>query len=386
MRALVLGAGMMGRAIAYDLSRSEGVEGVVVGDLSFKTAREAARWCGSEGVRPLRVDVSRAREVESLMRRGFDVAVGAVSYRFNEALARAAIRAGISFCDLGGNTGVVRRELALHERARRAGVNIVPDCGLAPGMATVLAAHAVERLGGRADEVRIRVGGLPLHPRPPLNYKLVFSPEGLTNEYLEKAVVLRSGKVTEVESLTELEELNFPPPFGTLEAFATSGGASTLPFTMAGRVGELDYKTIRYPGHCEMMRAIFSLGLGSMEPVKIGEARVVPRELLHELLRRSLTDSDRDAVLMRVWARRGGESVRFEMVDYGVPEKGITAMMKTTGFPASAVAWMLASGAVRKKGAIPQELCIPGREFLGMLRPRGFVIDETHGSGGEGRE
>jgi len=74
------------------------------------------------------------------------------------------------------------------------------------------------------------------------------------------------------------------------------------------------------------------------------------------------------------------------MVDYGVPEKGIMAMMKTTGFPASAVAWMLASGAVRKKGAIPQELCIPGREFLGMLRPRGFVIDETHGSGGEGRE
>ncbi|MEM2869124.1 MAG: saccharopine dehydrogenase C-terminal domain-containing protein [Thermoplasmata archaeon] len=379
MRALVLGAGMMGRAIAYDLCRSEEVEEVTLGDISLKVAREAARWCRSRRVRPIRVDVSKERDVRVLMRHNFDVAVGAVSYRFNHALARAAIWAGVNFCDLGGNNEVVRRELGLHERAREAGVSIIPDCGLAPGLATILAAHAVKRLGGSADEVRIRVGGLPLHPRPPLNYKLVFSPEGLTNEYLERAVAIREGRIVELESLTELEDIEFPEPFGRLEAFATSGGASTLPWTMLGRVRNLDYKTIRYPGHCAMMRAIFSIGLGSTLPVRVGESKFVPRELLHELLRRSLGDGGRDVVLLRVTAGKGSIRLTYQMVDEGMPGRGISAMMKTTAFPASVVAWMLGTGRIKKKGAVPQELCVPAGDFFRMVRERRIVISEARG-------
>ncbi len=377
MRALVLGAGMMGRALAYDLCRSEGVEEVVLGDLSLKVAREAARWCRSARVRSVVVDVSQKSGVLRLMRKGFDVAVGAVSYRYNLDLARSAIRAGVGFCDLGGNNEVVERELALDRAARRIGVTIVPDCGLAPGLATILAAHAVERLGGSAEVVRIRVGGLPLRPRPPLNYKLVFSPEGLINEYVEKVRVIREGRIVELEPLTELEELEFPPPFGRMEAFATSGGASTLPTTMLGRVRELDYKTIRYPGHCAAMRAILSIGLGSMEPVSVGGARVVPRELLHDMLRRSLSNGGRDAVLMRVTARGGSGSLSYQMVDTGAPERGITAMMKTTAFPASVVAWMIGTGRIHRRGAVPQELCVPAREFLERVRERGIVIEQT---------
>ncbi|MGQ9582153.1 MAG: saccharopine dehydrogenase family protein [Thermoplasmatota archaeon] len=167
MRALVLGTGMMGRAIAYDLCRSEGVEEVAIGDISLDVARGAAHWCRSSRLVPLRVDVSRHEDVRRLMGREFDVAVGAVSYRYNLDLARDAIRAGVDFCDLGGNNDIVFRELGLDGPGRRAGVSIVPDCGLAPGLATILAAHAVERLGEFADEVRIRVGGLLRHPRPP---------------------------------------------------------------------------------------------------------------------------------------------------------------------------------------------------------------------------
>jgi len=377
MRALVLGAGMMGRAIAYDLARAKGVEEVVLADLSLKVARQAAAWAQHKSIRPAKVDVGDLSDIRRLMKRGFEVAVGAVSYRYNVALAREAVRAGVNFCDLGGNNAVVDGELAMDARARAAGVTVVPDCGLAPGMVQPVAARALELLGGEADELRIRVGGLPLHPKPPLNYKLVFSPEGLINEYYEKAVALRGGKRVELECLTELESLDFPPPFGRLEAFVTSGGTSTLPRTMLGKVKELDYKTIRYPGHCEAMRAMLWLGLGDLRPVRLGREKVVPRELLMELLKRRLTDGDRDAVLVRVTASGKRGIVTFQLIDLGVPERGITAMMRTTAFPAATVAWMLGSGLIGQKGALPQELCIPPAEFLSQLRARGIALEQS---------
>ena len=376
MKALVLGAGMMGRAVAYDLAGSPGVDEVALADISLKVAKEAACWTGSEKVRPVRADVARAGETAKLMAGGFDVAVGAVSYKFNAALARAAVRARVHFCDLGGNNDVVERELSLDGAARAAGITIIPDCGLAPGLVSILAVRALELLGGEADEIRIRVGGLPVHPRPPLNYKLVFSAEGLINEYAEPALALRGGELVELESLTETEELDFPAPFGRLEAFVTSGGASTLPRTMKGKVRDLDYKTIRYPGHCAVMRGMLWLGLGETRPLSIGGHRVAPRELLLELLRRRLRDDDADAVLLRVTGTRGGHSVRFQMVDRGMPEKGISAMMRTTAFPASAVAWMLGAGRIRSLGALPQEECVPAGEFLREVAARGLQLDK----------
>ena len=376
MRALVLGAGMMGRAIAYDLARSRGVEEVVLGDISLRTAKEAARWAGSGNVSPARVDAGRADEVGRLLARDFDVAVGAVSYRFNAALAKAAVGAGVHFCDLGGNNTVVERELELDARARAANVTIVPDCGLAPGMVQPVAVRALELLGGRADSIRIRVGGLPLHPKPPLNYKLVFSPEGLVNEYWEPALALRGGRLVELESLTELEELEFPPPFGKLEAFVTSGGASTLPRTLKGKVRDLDYKTIRYPGHCAVMKGMLWLGLGDTGPVNIGPQRLAPRDLLLRLLRDRLSDTDRDVVLLRVTAIRGDRGVRFQLIDRGMPGRGISAMMKTTAFPAAAVAWMLGRGRRKARGALPQEKCVPAEEFLSELAARGIKVDK----------
>src|SRR5205823_13354745 len=140
---------------------------------------------------------------------------------------------------LGGNNAVVDAELALDAQAKAAGVNIIPDCGLAPGMVAVLVAHGAQRFE-HLDEVHIRVGGLPQNPKPPLDYQLVFSVEGLINEYIEPARIIGGGKIETVESMTELEDIEFPPPFGKLEAFQPSGGTSTLPDTFLGRVRELD--------------------------------------------------------------------------------------------------------------------------------------------------
>ncbi|MDQ3907749.1 MAG: saccharopine dehydrogenase NADP-binding domain-containing protein, partial [Acidobacteriota bacterium] len=249
MKILVLGAGRMGLGAAYDLAHNTPeVSSVTVADIDGERARAVCDTVASAKLTPAQIDVEDASGVVALMR-GHDAALSCVTYFHNLRLARAAIEARTNFCDLGGNNSVVDSELALDDEARAAGVNVIPDCGLAPGMVAVLAAHGAERFD-EIESIRIRVGGLPQRPKPPLNYQLVFSVEGLINEYVERARVVRGGRIVEVESMTEIEGLEFPAPFGRLEAFQTSGGTSTLPDTFAGRIQELDYKTIRYPGHC----------------------------------------------------------------------------------------------------------------------------------------
>jgi lysine 6-dehydrogenase len=386
MRVLVLGAGRMGLGAAYDLAHnSRGVELVTVADVDESRARAVAETIGSNHVRPAQLDAEdRARTVE-LMRR-HDAAISCVTYFHNLALARAAVEARTNFCDLGGNNTVVDAELALDEEARAAAVNVIPDCGLAPGMVSVLAAHGAARFS-RLDELHIRVGGLPLEPRPPLDYQIVFSVEGLINEYVERARVIRGGVLLEVESMTELESLDFPEPFGRMEAFQTSGGTSTLPETFAGRVRELDYKTIRYPGHCERFRLLVELGLTQSGPVDVDGHSVPPRRLLGEMLYRHLPADGPDAVLIRLefvgeLAGAGDEAaraarLRYDIIDRFDARTGLSAMQRTTAFPASVVAQMMAQGLTTRKGAVPQERCIPPDAFVSELAARDIRIEES---------
>jgi len=379
---LVLGAGRMGLGAAYDLAHnSEGVRGVTVADVDEGRARAVAETIKSERVRPARVDVEDRSQTIELMR-GHDAVVSCVPYFFNLRLAGAAIEARTNFCDLGGNNAVVDSELALDAEARAAGVNLIPDCGLAPGMVSVLAAHGAERFA-ELDSIRIRVGGLPQEPRPPLDYQIVFSVEGLINEYVERARVIRDGRVVEVESMTELEGLEFPAPYGRMEAFQTSGGTSTLPDTFAGRVRELDYKTIRYPGHCERFRLLIDLGLASGEEVDAGGARVSPRRLLGEMLTRRLPADEPDLVFVRLEFRgvmKSGDAprlLRYDIIDRFDAATGLSAMQRTTSFPASVVAQMMARGQTTRKGAVPQERCIPPAAFVAELGRRRIRIEES---------
>jgi lysine 6-dehydrogenase len=382
MRILVLGAGRMGLGAAYDLAHnSEGVELVTVADVDEGRARAVAETLRDGRVRPAQIDVEDHARVVELMR-GHDAALSCVTYFHNLSLARAAVEARTHFCDLGGNNAVVDAELALDEEARAVGVNVVPDCGLAPGMVSVLAAHGAARFD-ELDELHIRVGGLPQQPRPPLDYQIVFSVEGLINEYVERARVIRGGELIEVESLTELESLDFPAPFGRMEAFQTSGGTSTLPETFLGRVKELDYKTIRYPGHCERFKLLIDLGLASSEEVEAGGARVAPRRLLGELLNRRLPADEPDLVFIRLeFAGRlavggGAKRLRYDIIDRFDPRTGLSAMQRTTAFPASLVAQLMARGLTTRKGAVPQERCIPPALFVAELARRDIRIDES---------
>jgi lysine 6-dehydrogenase len=418
MNFLILGSGRMGLGAAYDLAHnSEGVELVTVADVDEGRARAVAETVGSQRVRPAQVDVHDDAAVAALMR-GHDAAVSCVPYFHNLRLARAAIEARTNFCDLGGNNAVVDAELALDAEARAAGVNIIPDCGLAPGMVSVLAAHGAARFE-ELDELHIRVGGLPQNPKPPLDYQIVFSVEGLINEYVERARVIRDGHIVEVESMTEIEQLDFPAPYGRMEAFQTSGGTSTLPETFAGRVRELDYKTIRYPGHCERFKPLLDLGLASSEELEVGGARLAPRRLLGELLYRHLPADEPDLVFIRLeftgrlradtralleQLREAGQlgaeeassglsekvtsdaarasrpqtvRLRYDIIDRHDERTGLSAMMRTTAFPASVIAQMMARGQVKEKGAIPQERCVPAQQFVDELARRDIKIEES---------
>ena len=249
MKILVLGAGRMGPGAVFDLiHNSPGVTRVTVADLDFAKAEAVAATVGTDRIDARQIDASNYADIVELFR-GHDSVISCVNYWYNVSLSKAAIETGANFCDLGGNNYIVDEQLALDAKAKAAGINIIPDCGLAPGMVSILAMHGAARFDS-VDEIHIRVGGLPQDPQPPLNYQLVFSVEGLINEYLEVARVIRDGIIVEVPSMTEIESLSFDG-FPALEAFQTSGGTSTLPDTFLGNIRELDYKTIRYAGHCE---------------------------------------------------------------------------------------------------------------------------------------
>ncbi|MBV9214923.1 MAG: saccharopine dehydrogenase NADP-binding domain-containing protein, partial [Acidobacteria bacterium] len=365
MKVLVLGAGRMGHGAVFDLiHNSPGVSAVTVADFDEAKAEAVANAVDPSRVTPRQVDASKYNEVVALFH-GHDSVISCVNYWYNVSLSKAAIETKSNFCDLGGNNYIVDEQLALDGAARIAGINIIPDCGLAPGMVSILAMHGAAKFE-RLDELHIRVGGLPQDPQPPLNYQLVFSVEGLINEYVEIARVIRNGELKTVESMTEIEELSFDG-FPPLEAFQTSGGTSTLPDTFAGRIKELDYKTIRYAGHCEKFKTMIDLGLCSSEPlssVTRDEGRVAsadvqtitPRKVFGELLQKHLPADGPDYVLVRlkfVGRSRSDSSLvtrysslTYDIVDRLDPATGMSAMMRTTAFPASIISQMMAKGDV----------------------------------------
>ncbi|HYC76395.1 MAG TPA: saccharopine dehydrogenase C-terminal domain-containing protein [Planctomycetota bacterium] len=379
----VLGAGMQGCAAGYDLvRRGEGAR-VTFFDRDPRAARTAAdrvnRLLGADVAEAAAVD---ARDGDSLAAvfAGLDGVLSAAPYALNPVAAQAAVAARACFNDLGGNTDVVRATLALDDAARAAGVSVVPDCGLAPGLGNALAAHLVATTPG-ARRVRVRCGGLPQTPRPPLGYKLVFHVGGLTNEYTGEAEFLRGGRLVRVPTITELEPMEFAPPVGKVEAAVTSGGTSTAPETFKDRLDSYDYKTVRYPGHWAQIRTLLDLGLLEEAPVDVDGRPVRPRDVFHAVVAPRLRfPDDKDLVVLRVECDgvSGGRPTtrRLELYDVHDDATGFTAMERTTAFPAAAVLHFQVSGRI-PHGAHPGERVLPGAEYLEAVRARGLSIAES---------
>ena len=378
MKYLVLGAGMMGSAAAYDLAKSSPENQVVLADINVQTAKRSAGAIGPN-VQPVRLDVNSSRDLIEAMK-GCNAVISAVTYSVNLQVTRAALQAGVHVCDLGGNNDVVARQIALDGEARAKGVTVIPNSGLAPGLINILAVTASKGFD-TLDSILLRVGGLPRHPRPPLNYQIVFSVEGLINEYVEQALVIQDGELKHIDPMSGLEEIEFPEPFGTLEAFTTSGGLSMLPELFAGRVKTLDYKTIRYRGHCEKFKTLLDLGFATMEPMMVGGSVKTNREFFADLLRKKLDFGDKDVVLARatITGTHDGAAkvLAYEFVDHYDEVASITAMMRATAFPTSITAQMLAHGTISERGVKPPEQCVPGDAMIAELAKRNLRITKS---------
>jgi len=365
-RVAVLGAGIVGSAAAWDLVR-RGHE-VALGDLAAPEAVAAAI-----GARPAAVDAADPSSLGPFLA-DHELVVSAVPYALGMGVASVAVERRTHYLDFGGNPAMVARQLTLDAAARAAGVAVVPDCGLAPGMANVLAVGAVEALGdGPIDEVRLRVGALPAVPTGALGYQLAFNPAGLVNEYAEPCEVLIAGKYATVAPLTGTEPVEWPE-WGPLEAFHTAGGSSSLPRMWEGRVLELDYKTLRFPGHGHVFRSILEIGLFDQSPQP--GTGVAPRTMLLEALRTHLPRGSDDVVLVRVWAtatrRTARRTVGYQMVDRH--DGRFSALARTTAFPATALADEILGGRA-ERGARTMDGAMSADVLIESMRPVGIVVE-----------
>lgn len=377
MRMLVLGAGLQGSACAYDLLQNPDVTEVRLADLHIDHLADFLKPYSGKRLIPTPLDVRDADAVRALMR-GCDAVMSAIPYYFNLDMAKYAVEVGVNFCDLGGNTDIVFEQKKLDSRAKEQKCTVIPDCGLAPGMDTILAQYGISQLD-EVDSVKIFVGGLPQHPEGPLKYQIVYSLEGVLDYYTTLSWVVRNGKRAQVTALSEIEPVEFAKPVGELEAFHTAGGLSTLPFRYEGKIKTMEYKTLRYPGHAKIMEAIRDLGLLDLDPIDVKGSKVKPRDVAVAAMGPHLTkpkSPDLVALRVEVSGRKNGapRKLGWELVDKYDAEHGISAMMRTTGYSLSITGQMQARGEIKPAGVHTPDECIPAKEYIGELAKRGINI------------
>jgi len=380
MKIGVLGSGLMGKEAARDLVLSSGVKEVGLADINIEEAEKVCRVLSSPKLIAYKVDATNKSDLAKFMKK-FDVIINALFYTFNETVAKVAIEVGVSSVDLGGHIGhITDKVLLLHEEAQKKGITIIPDLGVAPGMINILSGYGASKLD-ELQSIKLYVGGIPVHPEPPLQYNHVFSMEGLLDHYTDKSVILRDGRELEIDSLSEVEKIEFDS-FRNLEAFHTSGGTSTLLKTFPN-IDCLEYKTIRYAGHAEKFKLLVDLNLTRKDyKVDVNGVMVSPREVLLKVLDPivALEEKD-DAVLLRVLisGRKSNCSVtyEYEMVTYKNSEFNITAMARATATTISIVAQLIANGTIDKRGVFPPEQIVPGKKYIEELRKRNVHITEN---------
>jgi lysine 6-dehydrogenase len=375
---IILGAGRQGTAAGYDLAMFGDAAKIIMADSNPEAAQNAVKrindLVGWEAAVKHELDLNDKARLRSLLEQG-SAALSAVPYTFNLEITRAAIAAKTHLCDMGGNTTVVWDQLALKDEARQAGISVVPDCGMGPGLINTMGAYAIELLD-TPEEVCIYDAGLPQEPLPPWNYQLTFHINGLTNEMDGHAVFLRDGKITHVPTLTEPESIEIPG-LGVFEAEVTSGGTSTAPWTFQGKLQRYENKVLRYPGHFEWLRAYKALGLFSEEPIQVAGRPIIPRQVYHTLLEPKISApvvKDLAVILVKGSGQKDGRAavVYVEMLDYFDPVTGFSAMERLTGFHCSIMTALQAHGEI-PSGVTPVEIAIRPERYIGELERRGLT-------------
>lgn len=338
---LILGAGKIGQVVAEILARTPG-GGYAVTLADHNELALAAAQCGPE-VRTRVVDATDAGALRAALEGQFAV-LSAAPYHLTVAIAEAARATDTHYLDLTEDVASTRHIRALAQGAGRA---FIPQCGLAPGFISIVAADLARRFD-KLDSVRMRVGALPAYPSNALNYNLTWSTEGVINEYIEPCEAIVEGRRTAVPALEEREEFALD---GVLyEAFNTSGGLGTLAETLEGRVRTLNYRTIRYPGHAAIMKAL-------LHDLRLAERR----DLLKDILEHAVPATMQDVVVIFVTVSgwRDGRLMQetYARKVYAQPLAGRmrSAIQVTTASSACVMLDLLAEGRLAHSGFVRQE-------------------------------
>ena len=335
---VIMGAGKIGATIARLLSGTDDYRVLVVDH----SAEQLKRVEKSEGVatRLMRIEDGGLEKLLS----GCYAVLSAAPYHLTTIVAAAAARAGIHYLDLTEDVRSTRDIKAIAADAKSA---FLPQCGLAPGFISIVAYDLASRFD-TLDSVRMRVGALPQYPSNALNYNLTWSTDGVINEYIEPCEAIVEGHFMEVPALEEREEFSLDGV--TYEAFNTSGGLGTLAETLKGKVNTLNYRTIRYPGHVAIMKALLNdLGLRHR------------RDLLRDILENALPTTVQDVVIIfvTVSGHREGRLIQETYANkvYSKPIRGVvhSAIQITTAASICAVLDLVAGGKLPQTGFIRQE-------------------------------
>jgi len=382
MKVLFLGCGNIGSAAVDDFAKSMSSVEVFAADKNVSRAKEVAKRVGTDNVSWIRLDVSDHSQLAKELQ-NFDLVVGLLPGSLGYKLVEACVEVGKNLVDV---SFMSENPLTLNSKAVEANATVVPDCGLAPGISNILVGHALKSLD-RIHKVHIFVGGLPEKPLPPLGYVVTWSTESLIDEYTRKVRIVENGKIVDVETLSGLEKIEFPN-VGELEAFYTDG-LRTLLHTM----NELDSmweKTLRYPGHAKKVRLLKTLGFFDEKHIHIDGVNLSPKKLTAKLLEQKLCKPEiKDIVVLKIevtgFKEGKQEHHSYHLFDRYDENRGITAMARTTAYPASIIAQLILTKTIKEKGVVPPEKLGMHEEFfkvfLNELDKRGVKITKNEVKG-----
>lgn len=344
MTIAVLGAGMVGRAIALDLAKDYSVT-------SFDLSKEnlLALQQRNSAVQTVIADLSRFGEYKNWLS-PFDIVVTAVPGFMGYKTLEAVIQAGKNVVDI---SFFPEDALQLDKLAKEKGVTAITDCGVAPGMSNFIIGRYNAAMKIKAIECY--VGGLPKERKPPFQYKAPFSPVDVIQEYIRPARLVEKGTIVTKPALSEREIMHFDKT-GELEAFNTDGLRSLL-FTM-DHIPDMKEKTLRYPGHIDLIISFQQAGFFETTPLHINDTSISPLDFTSKLLVNEwkLGEEEEEFTVMKVIVKGEDETIEYDLYDEYDPVTKTSSMARTTGYTCTAAVNLITKGLFTEKGVFPPEL------------------------------
>lgn len=340
----ILGAGMVGRAIAIDLAKQYNVTSF---DLNPNNLQEIKQE--NKQINIVTTDLSLYDKYESWLQ-PFDLVVTAVPGFMGYKTLEAVMNAGKDVVDI---SFFPEDALQLDQLAKDKNLTIITDCGVAPGMSNFIIGRYNEEMTVR--EFECYVGGLPKQRKPPFQYKAPFSPIDVIQEYIRPARLVEKGNIVIKPALSDREILQFGE-VGELEAFNTDGLRSLI-LTMP-HIPDMKEKTLRYPGHIDLIIALKQAGFFSEKPIKIFNTEISPLEFTSRMLIKEwkLEPKEEEFTVMKVIIRSNAEVVEYDLLDYYDVTTKTSSMARTTGYTCTAAVNLIAKRLFNKKGVFPPEL------------------------------